>query len=78
VPYEGFWCYPPTPTASSREHRDATTVKLAKSLRVEVASLPDVIRSKEAAGREKDRAPLMRRTLREIRGREASERQRKT
>lgn len=36
-------------------------------LRIKVASLADVIRSKEAAGREKDRAalPLLRRTLEE-------------
>jgi hypothetical protein len=52
--------------------RGATTVELADGLAVRVASLADVIRSKEAAGREKDRAqlPLMRRTLEEIRARE--------
>ena len=49
--------------------RGATAVELADGLVVQVASLADVIRSKEAAGREKDRAqlPLMRRTLEEIR-----------
>jgi len=57
--------------------RDASTVELADGLAVQVASLADVIRSKEAAGRDKDRAqlPLMRRTLEEIRARE---RRRKT
>jgi hypothetical protein len=56
----------------------ADTIELADGLLVQVASLADVIRSKEAAGREKDRAqlPLMRRTLEEIRAREA-DRQRK-
>ena len=59
--------------------RGAAAVRLADGLVVQVASLADVIRSKEAAGREKDRAqlPLMRRTLEEIRAREA-DRQRKT
>jgi hypothetical protein len=59
--------------------RDATLVELASGLVVPVASLADVIRSKEAAGREKDRAqlPLMRRTLEETRAR-AEERQRDT
>jgi hypothetical protein len=60
-----------------RQH--ATFVELESGLTVQVASLADVIRSKEAAGREKDRAqlPLMRRTLEEIRAGE-SERRRKT
>ena len=59
--------------------RGATAVEVADSLVVQVASLADVIRSKEAAGREKDRAqlPLMRRTLEEIRAGEA-DRRRKT
>ena len=47
--------------------RDADELKVATEpdLAVQVASLADVIRSKEAAGREKDRAalPLLRRTL---------------
>ncbi len=46
---------------------EAVTVSLRPRLEVDVASLADVIRSKEAAGREKDRAalPLLRRTLEE-------------
>jgi hypothetical protein len=52
--------------------RDADELLVAESpqLMVKVASLADVIRSKEAAGREKDRAalPLLRRTLEESRG----------
>jgi hypothetical protein len=53
--------------------RDALSVELGDALTVQVASLADVIRSKEAAGREKDRMqlPLMRRTLEEIRARQA-------
>lgn len=43
-------------------------VSIDPELEVRVASLADVIRSKEAAGREKDRAalPMLRRTLEEI------------
>jgi hypothetical protein len=52
--------------------RDADELLVAESpqLMVKVASLADVIRSKEAAGREKDRAalPLLRRTLEEAQG----------
>jgi hypothetical protein len=52
--------------------RDADELLVAESpqLIVKVASLADVIRSKEAAGREKDRAalPLLRRTLEESQG----------
>ena len=52
--------------------RDADELKVAiePDLAVQVASLADVIRSKEAAGREKDRAalPLLRRTLEETAG----------
>lgn len=46
---------------------DELLVAVAPDLTVKVASLADVIRSKEAAGREKDRAalPLLRRTLEE-------------
>jgi hypothetical protein len=51
---------------------DADELKVAvkPDLLVKVASLADVIRSKEAAGREKDRAalPLLRRTLEESAG----------
>jgi hypothetical protein len=59
-------------------HRSATSVELGSGLVIRVASLADVIRSKEAAGREKDRAqlPLLRRTLEELRVRPA-DRQRK-
>ncbi|MEA1903758.1 MAG: hypothetical protein U9N56_09555 [Actinomycetota bacterium] len=50
--------------------RDADELRVAidPDLSVNVASLVDVIRSKEAAGREKDRAalPLLRRTLEEL------------
>lgn len=47
---------------------ESLTVALEPRLEVMVASLSDVIRSKEAAGREKDRAalPLLRRTLEEL------------
>jgi hypothetical protein len=47
---------------------DRLTVAEDPPLRVLVASLPTVIRSKEAAGRDKDRAalPLLRRTLEEL------------
>jgi hypothetical protein len=52
--------------------RDAGELRVATDpdLAVQVASLADVIRSKEAAGREKDRAalPLLRRTLEEAAG----------
>ncbi|MFO7700367.1 MAG: hypothetical protein R6W79_07170 [Acidimicrobiia bacterium] len=52
--------------------RDADDLRIAiePELIVSVASLADVIRSKEAAGREKDRAslPLLRRTLEESEG----------
>jgi hypothetical protein len=45
--------------------RGATREQLTENLRVDVASLADVIRSKEAAGREKDRAvlPILRQVL---------------
>jgi len=56
--------------------KDAIAVDLGDALVVRVASLADVIRSKEAAGREKDRMqlPLMRRTLEEIRTHERERR----
>ncbi len=46
-------------------HRSATREQITETLRVDVASLADVIRSKEAAGREKDRAvlPILRQVL---------------
>ena len=45
--------------------RGATREQLTETLHVDVASLADVIRSKEAAGREKDRAvlPILRQVL---------------
>jgi hypothetical protein len=45
--------------------RAATRERLTESLAVSVASLADVIRSKEAAGRERDRAvlPVLRQVL---------------
>lgn len=45
--------------------RGATRERITETLQVEVASLADVIRSKEAAGREKDRAvlPILRQVL---------------
>jgi hypothetical protein len=45
--------------------RGATREQITESLQVDVASLADVIRSKEAAGREKDRAvlPILRQVL---------------
>ena len=52
--------------------REASRERLGRNLTVMVASLRDVIRSKEAAGRDKDLAqlPLLRRTLEQIRERE--------
>lgn len=49
--------------------REASRERLARGLTVAVASLRDVIRSKEAAGRDKDIAqlPLLRRTLEQTR-----------
>ncbi len=51
-------------------HRGATRERLTDALEVSVAALADVIRSKEAAGREKDRAvlPLLRQVLERSRG----------
>jgi hypothetical protein len=45
--------------------RGATREQITESIQVDVASLADVIRSKEAAGREKDRAvlPILRQVL---------------
>ncbi len=45
--------------------RSATREQITETLQVDVASLADVIRSKEAAGREKDRAvlPILRQVL---------------
>jgi len=41
-------------------HRDAIEIEAARGVRILVASLADVIRSKEAAGRERDRLALPR------------------
>ena len=51
--------------------REASRVRLGAGLKVTVAALRDVIRSKEAAGRDKDLAqlPILRRTLEEMRRR---------
>jgi hypothetical protein len=65
-------CFTPAGTRGYRDlRREATRARLGKGLDVAVASLRDVIRSKEAAGRDKDLAqlPLLRRTLEEIRER---------
>ena len=53
--------------------RNAESVDLGGNLVVQVAALTDVIRSKEAAAREKDRAqlPMLRRALEEIRAQDA-------
>lgn len=52
--------------------RSATKEQLTESLTIFVASLADVIRSKEAAGREKDRAvlPILRQVLERTRRKE--------
>ena len=49
--------------------RDAIEIEAAPRLHIRVASLPDIIRSKEAAGREKDRIalPRLRRLLDRLR-----------
>ena len=48
--------------------RDAVDIEFEPALRVAVASLPDIIRSKEASGRPKDQAalPALRATLERI------------
>ena len=65
-------CFTPSGTRGYRDlRREALRTRLGRGLSVSVASLRDVIRSKEAAGRDKDLAqlPLLRRTLEEIRRR---------
>jgi len=65
-------CFKPSGTRAYGDlRREATRERLGKGLDVVVASLRDVIRSKEAAGRDKDLAqlPLLRRTLEQIRER---------
>jgi hypothetical protein len=66
-------CFTPAGTRGYDDlHREASRERLGRGLIVTVASLRDVIRSKEAAGRDKDLAqlPLLRRTLEQIRDRE--------
>jgi hypothetical protein len=58
-------CVEPAGTSGYEDlRRDAVTIELGGA-RVKVASLADVVRSKEAAGREKDRLalPMLRRLL---------------
>jgi hypothetical protein len=65
-------CFTPAGTRGYSDlRREATRERLGKGVDVMVASLRDVIRSNEAAGRDKDLAqlPLLRRTLEEIRER---------
>jgi hypothetical protein len=71
-------CFTPAGTGGYDDlRREASRERLAEGLTVAVASLRDVIRSKEAAGRDKDLAqlPLLRRTLEHIRERERAERE---
>jgi hypothetical protein len=66
-------CFTPSGTRGYRDlRREALRTRVGPGLSVSVASLRDVIRSKEAAGRDKDLAqlPLLRRTLEQIRERE--------
>jgi hypothetical protein len=66
-------CFTPAGTHGYDDlRREAAPERLGRGLMVTVASLRDVIRSKEAAGRDKDLAqlPLLRRTLEQIRERE--------
>jgi hypothetical protein len=66
-------CFMPAGTRGYEDlRREASPLRLGRGLVVLVASLRDVIRSKEAAGRDKDLAqlPLLRRTLEQIRERE--------
>ena len=66
-------CFTPPGTRGYRDlRREALRTRVGPGLSVSVASLRDVIRSKEAAGRDKDLAqlPLLRRTLEQIRERE--------
>ena len=66
-------CFAPAGTGGYDDlRREASDEELGRGLTVSVASLRDVIRSKEAAGRDKDLAqlPLLRRTLEQIRERD--------
>jgi len=63
-------CFTPSGTRGYEDlRREASRERLGRGLTVNVASLRDVIRSKEAAGRAKDLAqlPLLRQTLEQIR-----------
>jgi len=65
-------CFTPSGTRGYRDlRREALRTRVGHGVSVSVASLRDVIRSKEAAGRDKDLAqlPLLRRTLEQIRER---------
>lgn len=63
---------PPGTAGYDDLRRDSFEVELDDGVRVSVASLADVIRSKEASNRPKDRAqlPALRQTLERIRARE--------
>jgi len=66
-------CFEPAGTQGYDDlAREASRIELESGLTVTVASLRDVIRSKEAAGRPKDlgQLPLLRQTLEQIRERE--------
>ena len=70
-------CFAPSGTRGYDDlRREAAETELGGGLTVPVASLRDVIRSKEAAGRDKDLAqlPILRRTLEQIRERELGDR----
>jgi hypothetical protein len=65
--------FEPAGTAGYDDLRlDETRLEVAAGLVVAVASLPDVIRCKQASGRAKDLAqlPILRQTLEEVRRRE--------
>lgn len=71
-------CFTPAGTRGYDDlRREASRERLGRGLIVTVASLRDVIRSKEAAGRDKDLAqlPLLRRTLAQIREHERRSRE---
>lgn len=70
-------CFRPAGTRGYDDlRREASRQRLGAGLTVTVASLRDVIRSKEAAGRDKDLAqlPLLRRALEQIREHERKRR----
>lgn len=70
-------CFTPSGTGGYDDlRREASRERLGGGLTVTVASLRDVIRSKEAAGRDKDLAqlPILRRTLERLREQERARR----